>query len=81
MVSKITRKTLFSSVERYLLYNQANPFVVSSKYCHKLDDDMKEMEQIEFHSPQDQSKIYKKLATGIFADKQLATLVTKNGGR
>ena len=81
MVSKISRKTLFTKIERYLLYNQANPFVVSNKYSHKLEDDMKVMEQIELPTPQDQAKIYRKLATGIFADKRLAKLVTKKEER
>ena len=40
LVSKLSLKVLFNKVERRLLYNQADPFVVSDKRKHKFTDNL-----------------------------------------
>ena len=65
-------KLLFSKIERYLLNNQTDPFVIYEKKGSALIDDFEETENIEFPTLTNQPSIYNKLAIGIFLNKKLA---------
>ena len=69
MVSKISIRALFSKVERYLLTNQANPFVITEKKKPCLSDDFEDMSSFEFPPITSKTSIYNKLAAGVFVSK------------
>ena len=78
MVSKISQKVLFSKIERYLLSNQATPFVISDKSKNTMTDDFEVTKNMWFPQLTSLPSNYNKLAVGVFKDKRIAKLVLQD---
>ena len=72
MVSNIALKLHFSKIERYLLANQASPFVVSERSKNTMIDDFEATKTISIPELTSTPSIYNKLAAGVFKDKRIA---------
>ena len=69
LVDRIERRNLFTRLERYLLKNQAKPFVLNASYSNKKktpdsDSDSSDFEPIRLHEHMDDSPFYDQLFGG-----------------
>ena len=69
MMAGIALKLLFTRLERYLMSNQARPFVLKGKASSEEKDDSIDEETLEVLKPQ--SKHYNSLIEGLYHSKPI----------